>query len=127
VNGIFFQERSVDAAQEQIPASEHRSRRCEMDEYKAEISTTSTEYFPDASVFHKLQIFADLWPMVFPNSFSAMTTSGGNPNWRKQSFASQAGGRHGADLGRRIADWETPRSGEGFIEATARARHLRLL
>jgi hypothetical protein len=46
---------NVDAAEEQIPPSEHRSMRCEMDEYKAEISTASTEYFPDASVFHELQ------------------------------------------------------------------------
>jgi hypothetical protein len=26
-----------------------------MDKYKAEISTTSTEYFPDAPVFHELR------------------------------------------------------------------------
>jgi hypothetical protein len=45
----------VDAAEDRQPPSEHRGMRCEMDEYKAEISTANTDYFPDASVFHELQ------------------------------------------------------------------------
>jgi hypothetical protein len=45
----------ADAAEDLQPASEHRGMRCEMDEYKAEIATASTDYFPDASVFHELQ------------------------------------------------------------------------
>lgn len=45
----------ADAAIRQRLPSEHRSMRCEMDEYKAEISIASTGYFPDASVFHELQ------------------------------------------------------------------------
>jgi hypothetical protein len=45
----------VDAAQEHLRPAKHRGMRCEMDEYKAEISIASTEYFPDASVFHELQ------------------------------------------------------------------------
>jgi hypothetical protein len=45
----------VDAAEDLQPASKHRGMRCEMDQYKAEIATASTDYFPDAAVFHELQ------------------------------------------------------------------------
>jgi hypothetical protein len=45
----------VDAAEDLRPASEHRGMRCEMDQYRAEIATARTDYFPDASVFHELQ------------------------------------------------------------------------
>lgn len=48
-------EAQVDAGEDLEPASEHRCMRCEMDEYKAEIATASTDYFPDSSVFHELQ------------------------------------------------------------------------